>query len=246
MHKNVENLVKGEFFSVKINILADVSDLSCDLFSNRKYEDSLTIYNDKDHEMLGHIYSTNHRVRVNNEEIKGKNHKLSFYIDTVNVEDKTCIEGEFQIITDVGELIIPYKYEVSDDEDTKTIKSLNTIEDYHNLVITNVNLSLAIFDSKRIYKCKMMLDEKVLTYYETFKKGSSKYISFIEFFASCGYDVKSYLIDIEDPVLDKYLHSEDKKDMIDTTDTAVTNENEKIYESFIFWLYYQQPLQSYT
>ncbi|MDO5332101.1 MAG: DUF5717 family protein, partial [Bacillota bacterium] len=215
MQKNIENLAKGEFFSVKNIVLSNTDNLGCELFSNRKYEDDFTIYNQKEIVMNGYVYSTNNRVEITKPNIQDKNYKISFLINTYNLEEGDNIQGEIQIITDAGELTVPYNYIIKDDDDTKIINKIRTVDDYYNLVVENFEKAFNLYCSNKIYKSKMMNDEKVQSYYEILSKGSSKYIAFYEFFSAFGHNIKEYLYNIDDNALRQYLEN-NKNDVVYT------------------------------
>ena len=125
MQNVVSLLASGESIKIDNTLVSNVNSLSFVLENNKRYEDSISVYNARELKMEGKVYSDNNRVIIKNREINDKIKKISFTIDTTDMEDGSKIEGNISVIVDVGSINIPFEYTISENENKKKIRELN-------------------------------------------------------------------------------------------------------------------------
>ena len=205
MEKIIDLLASGESIKVDNQLLCDVKSFNYTLQNGKVYDDSITIYNERDLIIEGHAYSSNFRVKIKNKTINDRRVKIEFQIDAFNMEKGDTIDGNFTLITNLGFLRIPYHYEIDEDEVINSIKNIKIITDYYDIINNNRELGIKIFNDKKFITSPLFYDSYSLTIYEGLKKSSNNIIAIIEFFKAFNLNIVNLFEDIDDKVLKNYI-----------------------------------------
>ena len=225
MEKIIDLLASGESIKVDNQLLCDVKSFNYTLQNGKVYDDSITIYNERDLLIVGNVYSNSFRVKIKNNVINDRKAKIEFQIDVLNMEKGEVIDGNFTFITNLGILKIPYHYEVDEDEVLNCIKNIRIITDYYDIINNNRELGIKIFNDKKFLTSPLFYDTYCLTIYEGLKKSSNNIIAIIEFFKAFNLNIVSLFSDIDDKVLKKYIDETlDNLDISTFKDTEVNND----------------------
>ena len=227
MQNIVSLLAEGESVKIDNNLISNVNSLSFVLENNKRYEDSISIYNARELKMEGKLYSDNNRLIIKDRNINDKIKKVNFIIDTTDMEDGSKIEGNISAIVDIGAINIPFEYTIKEDDTKKKIKEINTIIDYYNYFMEDPKMAFELFQNDSFLESKMFEDELSYTVYETLKKSSSKSVACIEFFKAFELDVVDCFVGIDDKIVEHY-----KNDTIGNIDIADFKEN-AMYEKLL-------------
>ena len=234
MQNVVSLLASGESIKIDNTLVSNVNSLSFVLENNKRYEDSISVYNARELKMEGKVYSDNNRVIIKNREINDKIKKISFTIDTTDMEDGSKIEGNISVIVDVGSINIPFEYTISENENKKKIRELNTIIDYYNYFMEEPKMAFELFQTDEFVESKLLNDELSYTIYEALKKSSSKSVACIEFFKAFDLDIVDCFLGIDDKIVEHY-----KNDTIGDID-IVDFKGNKVYEKLLREEYLRQ------
>ena len=205
MEKLIDLLASGESIKVDNQLLCDVKSLDYTLQNGKVYDDSITIYNERDLIIEGNAYSSSFRVKIKNKTINERRAKIEFQIDVFDMEKGDSIDGDFTIITNLGILKIPYHYDVDEDEIINSIKNIKNITEYYDIINNNLELGIKIFNDKKFITSPLFQDSYSLTIYEGLKKSSNNIIAIIEFFKAFNLNVINLFEGIDDKVLSNYL-----------------------------------------
>ena len=189
-----EQLANGECIKVDNILKSDMSEISYELLPGKIYEDSFNIFNDKEVEFEANIYTNNNRIKLKENYIKTKRHRVSFQINTTNLKDDDYIKGHISIISDIGDLEINLIYHVVDTNENKVLASLKTIDDYYDLYLKDDTMAKLLFTEKKLLNAPFLDDSLVFTTYDCLYNSSNKDIALIEFFSVFGIDIKNDLI----------------------------------------------------
>lgn len=216
MEKLIDLLASGESIKIDNQLLCDVKSLNYTLQNGKIYDDSITIYNERDLLIEGNVYSSHIRVKIKNNILNDRKVKIEFQIDALNLEKNENIDGEFTFITSIGVLKIPYHYDIEEDEVIYNIKNINTITDYYDIINNSKELGIKIFNDKKFITSPLFNDSYSLTIYEGLKKSSNNIIAIIEFFKAFNLNVTNLFNDTDDKILKQYL--DNTLDDLDITD----------------------------
>lgn len=158
-----------------------VSEISKVITSNAGEEGAFSVFSENNARLKGIVYSTSEKVHIENDKFSGLDNIIRYKVNTQNCEDGTKIEGSFNVVTNGGEVVIPYEFTVKD----SVIKSYDgEVEDlfhFTNLVRTGYEEAIKIF---RDGKFSRYLLKDNLTYqalYEGLNSGKSTDVALEEF-----------------------------------------------------------------
>lgn len=129
----------------------------------------------------GLVYSTNTRVRILNEQFHGLTNTIKYEVDTMNIKDGSYIRGEINLVTNCGEISIPVFITVLD---YSIVSSIGRIENYFhftNLVHTNYEEALKLFQSKDFRRLLEKNDRRHIALYEGLMKSQDQRLALEEF-----------------------------------------------------------------
>ena len=220
-----EQLANGECIKVDNILKSDMSEISYELLPGKIYEDSFNIFNDKEVEFEANIYTNNNRIKLKENYIKTKRHRVSFQINTTNLKDDDYIKGHISIISDIGDLEINLIYHVVDTNENKVLASLKTIDDYYDLYLKDDTMAKLLFTEKKLLNAPFLDDSLVFTTYDCLYNSSNKDIALIEFFSVFDIDIKNDLMN-KNPELKKYYNQNDTNNDDDSEEmSSVENDD---------------------
>lgn len=238
MEKLIDLLASGESIKVDNQLLCDVKSFNYTLQNGKVYDDSITIYNERDLLIEGNAYSSSFRVKIRNKTIKDRRVKIDFQIDVFDMEKGDFIDGSFSIITNLGILKIPYHYDVDEDQIINSIKNIRIITDFYDIINNDRDLGIKIFNDKKFITAPLLQDTYALTIYEGLKKSSNNIIAIIEFFKAFNLNIVNIFENIDDKILKNYL--DDTLDNLDIstlkdidTENNILENTENIVENNI-------------
>ena len=78
MEKLIDLLASGESIKVDNQLLCDVKAFNYTLQNGKVYDDSITIYNERDLLIEGNAYSSSFRVKIKNKSLNDRRVKIDF------------------------------------------------------------------------------------------------------------------------------------------------------------------------
>lgn len=183
--------------------------ISAELENDRKFEDHVEFFNERDVVIDGKAYTDNNRVSILNPVFDSKTKDLIININTTGLDEGDLIEGNISVISNVGFLSIPYKYTIVVNNKRKIINNIHEITDFYDVLSTNFDTAKAIFTDKEFLKTELLNDEKVLSIYEGLSRGSSVDIAIIEFFKAFNIDVRKYFVKSDSEITRSYIEDSD-------------------------------------
>ena len=199
-----------------------VRSISFELEIDKKYEDHFSVYNEREQEIEGNVYSDNNRVQLKTKTLSGRTCDILFNINTINMNDGDEISGEISIISNVGMLKVPYKYLVTENQISKTISKFNELTDYYDCLTDNFEFGRKLFSNPEFIKSPFLQDEFTMSLYNSLCKGSSIDIALVEFFKAFDIDIVNLFKDTNDEIIRAYI--DDTLDNIEL-DSIKSNKN---------------------
>ena len=224
-YNRLVQLSEGTCIKIDNALSSRVRSITFELEKDKKYEDHFSVYNEREQELEGDVYSDNNRVQIKTKVLSGKTCDILFSIDTTNLNDGDVISGTISIIANVGALQVPFQYIVVASNVIKAVDKFETITDYYDFLSTNFDLARSIFTTPEFLKAKCMQDEFTMSLYEGLCKGSNINIALIEFFKAFDIDIISFFKDVDDEIVKKYID-----DTLDNIDLEKIKGNQKLID----------------
>lgn len=224
-YNRLVQLAAGTCIKIDNALSSRVRSITFELEKDKKYEDHFSVYNEREQELEGDVYSDNNRVKIKTKVLSGKTCDILFSIDTTNLNDGDVISGTISIISNVGALQVPFQYIVVANNIIKAIDKFDTITDYYDYLSTNFDVAKNIFTTPEFLKAKFMQDEFTMSLYEGLCKGSNINIALIEFFKAFDIDIIRFFKDANDEIVKKYID-----DTLDNIDLESIKGNQKLID----------------
>ncbi len=137
--------------------------------------------------LKGLIYSDNPNVTVQKDAFGGIRSRIKCEVDTRMMKDGDKVEGQLYIVSNGGEIKLPYSFDVrSSYTSGEIISGLNTEEDFIRLCRENRELAVRVFDYNDFADAEFMHDAKLYTIYQGLKRGHDREIALQEFVTALG------------------------------------------------------------
>ncbi|MCR5737308.1 MAG: DUF5717 family protein [Eubacterium sp.] len=136
----------------------------------------------------GIAFSTDDHVVFENNQFYGVNNTLHYKISGKNLYEGQVCSGTISVITTGGDYAIPFGITVKKDEITSTTGSINTLQDFLQLVQESYDEALLLFMSKEFRNHFLKNDSYGYTLYNQLMKNHNRHIALEEFLV--GMDLK--------------------------------------------------------
>lgn len=134
----------------------------------------------------GLVYSTNTRVRVRNESFGGNRNHITYEVDGTYLNQEDLIEGAFFLVTNGGEMKIPFCFRVSPGISGRTLTSLLTAEDFGRIAKQDMDMALRLFEYQDFIEAPFMQDMHIRAIYDGLKGHSNRPNLLEEFLVALG------------------------------------------------------------
>lgn len=138
-------------------------------------------------QLKGLVYSDNPYVTTEKTAFLGSRTRLNCDIDTRRRSGEGEIDGNLLLVSNAGELKIPYHFTVKGTKSREVIQSLKTSKDYVDLFREHEDLAQRIFVYDDFCEAPFLSDSRLLSIYEGLRNGHDLRVSVIEFIRALGY-----------------------------------------------------------
>lgn len=184
MKELVDKLARG-IIEYDLPVLeVSVSEINKTLNSEKKYEDSILVFSSNNVPLKGLVYSTNENVRILDKTFSGVKAEIKYAVNTEYINEGDEINGEINVVSNGGEVVIPVKFIVDSTSFTTSMGELKNLFHFANLVQMNYEEALAIFMSDDFAHIFLEDDFYLLSMYEGLKNSSSPEMAMEEFLVS--------------------------------------------------------------
>ena len=184
MKELIDKLARGTIEYDMPVLEVSVSEINKTLHSEKVYEDSFSVFSSNDRELKGFVYSTNENIKVLDKTFYGLRSNIRYSIDTKYINEGDSIDGEINVVSNGGELVIPVKLKVDSASFTSSMGELKNLFHFTNLVQTNYDEALSIFKSPDFAHIFLKDDFYKLSMYEGLKGSASLQMAMEEFLVS--------------------------------------------------------------
>lgn len=148
MKEKIERFSKGDFEYELPFICLSEEEIRITLEAEKKSNGSFVISNTDSREMKGVIYSSNRLVRLMNPTFQGTEATVSYEIDTVFLNEGDRIEGEFCIVCEFGERLLPFSILVEDPFCMTSLGKMKDLFQFANLARVDWSEAKKVFRSE--------------------------------------------------------------------------------------------------
>jgi len=126
-------------------------------------------------------YSTNECVKIINSHIVGLEGKIEYIIRTNYLEEDTVIMGSINIVSNGGEISVPYTINVEAESAETNIGKIKNMFHFANFVQTNYEEALQLFLSERFRQVFIERDLHLSSVYEGLMRNDNKSVALEQF-----------------------------------------------------------------
>lgn len=150
-----------------------VSEISKELYDDENAEGAFSVFCESDSEIKGIVYSTSDKVIVKNDKFMGQSSIINYFVNTKGCEDGTVITGRFNVVTNGGEVFIPYNFEIKKCKIESTDGEIENLFHFTNLVKTRYEEAIRIFKDEKFSRCLLKDNLQYQALYEGLINGKN-------------------------------------------------------------------------
>ena len=147
MSDKIAKCIAGEFEYEGGSLVFSCSKIELELLQGETVTDSFTIKEESDKEFHARIYSSNLVIRCDEEKYSGREITVTYKTDTADKLSGDVIKGEFQIVSDMGEYVIPYVITIRHETIDSSLGNIKNLFHFTNLAKTDWEEAIRLFES---------------------------------------------------------------------------------------------------
>ena len=145
MSDKIARYIAGEFEYEGGSLVFSCSKIELNLSQGENVTDSFTMKEESDKEFHARIYSSNIVMQCEKEEYEGTEITVTYSVDVADKVSGDVIKGEFQIVSDMGEYVIPYVISIRHDSLDSSLGNIKNLFHFANLAKTDWEEALKLF-----------------------------------------------------------------------------------------------------
>ncbi len=156
------------------------------LGSGTIYKRELYLSSENNLYIKGLAYSDSSRVRILSQAFGGLRNHIAYEVDTTWCEDGDEIRGSINLVTNGGEVEIPFLFHVRMAASVQALTGLNTVDDFVELAQKDMDLALRLMEYRDFIEAPFLRDMHVRAVYEGLKGHGNRQNALEEFFLALG------------------------------------------------------------
>lgn len=160
-------------------IISSVSIIELTIGTDSSYYGNFQLYSENEVEIKGIIYSTNDKFIIMNDQFVGNSNIINYRIQSDGMEMWERIQGSINIVSNGGEIVIPFDIRIEPD-------GITSLDDFANLVMEDYEEGMRFFFSPEFEKNLLTENPKYNSVYNGLVKGADKHVAMEEFLVFCG------------------------------------------------------------
>lgn len=147
LRERVEELGRGDFKMNTPKIEISTSFIEINLNVDEDYEGCFSLKSLNDYKMKGMVYTSTHRMQCMNSQFIGAQANILFRFSAKGICEGKSIKGKFYIISNGGELTLPFIINVRKHEILSSIGKISNLFHFTNLAASNWKEAFDVFQS---------------------------------------------------------------------------------------------------
>lgn len=152
MQSAVDKILSGEFSQNTHSLDFSIPRIELSVRPNERFEGSFTVSGPENLVTEGCIYSNRLRMRCLTEKFYGTEEEIVYCFDATDLEDGENVKGEFNIISNRGEYVIPFEVTVEAGSLTSSLGDIRNLFHFTNLARTNWEEAVKLFYTEEFAK----------------------------------------------------------------------------------------------
>ena len=148
MQSVVERILEGNFNKDNHTLDFSTPVIELNINAGEIYEGSFTIYGPRDVMTEGRVSSTRLRMKCLVESFAGSESQVPFSFDSTGMSFGDSFKGEFRIISNQGEYLVPYDITIGNENLDTSLGNIKNLFHFINLARTNWNEAVELFHSR--------------------------------------------------------------------------------------------------
>ena len=161
MSDKIARYIAGEFEYEGGSLVFSCPKIELNLSQGETVTDSFTIKEESDKEFHARIYSSNLVMKCDKEKYDGREITVTYTTDTADKLSGEVIKGEFQIVSDMGEYVIPYVISIRHETIESSLGNIKNLFHFTNLAKTDWAEAVHLFEEGK--ETKVMYKEKEIS-----------------------------------------------------------------------------------
>ena len=156
------------------------------LGSDTIYKRELYLSSENNLSIKGLAYSTHSRVRIASRSFGGLRNHIVYEVDTSWCENGDVIRGTINLVTNGGELEVPFLFCVETTASIRVLSTLHTVEDFVDLAQKDMDLALRLMEYKDFTDAPFLQDLRVRAVFDGIRGHGNRQNALEEFFLGLG------------------------------------------------------------
>lgn len=156
------------------------------LGSDTIYKRELYLSSENNLSIKGLTYSTHSRVRIASRSFGGLRNHIVYEVDTSWCENGDVIRGTINLVTNGGELEVPFLFCVETTASIRVLSTLHTVEDFVDLAQKDMDLALRLMEYKDFTDAPFLQDLRVRAVFDGIRGHGNRQNALEEFFLGLG------------------------------------------------------------
>lgn len=145
------------------------------------FKGEFLVTSDNDAFLKGLVYSSNYRVHIVNYAFGGKKSKIQYEVDTCHLYPGAKAEGSFHLVTNGGEIELPYCFYQDSAVNKASLKELVTLQDFADYAMVSPDGALRLFEYSGFVNAPFMQDLTIRALYDSLYGKGERYHTLEEF-----------------------------------------------------------------
>ncbi|MDO4296020.1 MAG: DUF5717 family protein [bacterium] len=166
MRERINKLARGIVEQEVPSLLVKPARIEADITLGTVGSGELLVSSENGLSIKGILYSTHSRVKATAQTFHKLQNSIVYEVDTSYMENGDSIEGVFHVVSNAGEMEIPYSFHICLAAAGKLLESLKTVEDFAAIARSNWQMARNLFVYRSFPEAPFMKEMHTRTLYE--------------------------------------------------------------------------------
>ncbi len=181
MQSAVDKILSGEFSQNTHSLDFSIPRIELSVRPGERYEGSFTVSGPEGMVIEGKVSTNRLRMRCLTEKFYGAEEEIVYCFDASDMEEGECVKGEFSIVSNRGEYIVPFEVTVATVALTSSLGDIRNLFHFTNLARTNWEEAVKLFYTKEFVKVFQGADRQHYAAYRGLSSGKESQQNVEEF-----------------------------------------------------------------
>lgn len=186
MRERIMRLSRGIVDAETPKLFLDPVKVEETLGSDTVYKRELYLASENNLYIKGLAYSSHSRVKILKSAFGGLRNHIVYEVDTSWCENGDLIKGNFTLVTNSGELEVPFLFRVEMIESVRVLSTLKSMDDFVELAKKDMELALRLMEYRDFTEAPLFKDLRIRTIYEGLRGHGNRQNALEEFFLATG------------------------------------------------------------